>query len=342
MTKLTKTIFICIAILTFPILYIGCDNSGIVVHSPSAVFDHGNYPNLPDDEHATYELFVSFSSGANGQGPKTYCSMGKFNIATTGQAVDLSGSPIKFKFDFSPDMSKAVDAIITIEPYPDNDTVPNGPVFMGGGKALVNTVYEFDFTMNFWGGLGQIADQFRTDNAQFILASPSAGYPSAQFTRGVWFTPDSTGTNPGITCASLPDSLKWTYHAYLIDTRDTVNGIYNIGKFQDPNAADGLGSCFGNGNAWNKPGQDWIQSNCPGGGVHDIDGTFPYSLNNGNYKLLVTLEPKSRTLKTPFFFRVFYGPIPAGTGFNIPLTLQNVTIGNMPGGDITINSNDEK
>lgn len=339
MTKLTKILFIKVLLISLPIIYFGCDDSGVVIHSPSAGFSQGGLLPLGAEENATYELFVSFGSGTDNN-LNTYCSMGKFNIAPTLQVVDLSGAPVNFKFNFTPDMTKAVDAIITIEPKPDNDTLPNGPVIMGGIKTIVSNVYVFNFSTQYSNAFGTIASQFLTDSAKFILASPTAGIPSSLYTRGVWFTTDSTGNNPGISCASIPDSLGWIYHAYVVDSRDTVNGIYDIGRFQNPGGGDDFNSCYSIGGAsWIKPGQDWLQANCPGAGLHDIDGTAPYSLNNGSYNLLITIEPKSRTATTPFFLRMFYGNIPAMLGFNIVTILNNVSASHMPGGDITISSN---
>ncbi|GEM_PF-1065770 len=341
MTTLTKTLFICLLLVALPIFYFGCDDAGIVTHSPSAGLSQGGLMPLGASENATYELFINF--GGSGHNAARYCSMGKFNIAETMQIVDLSGAPMKFKFNFTPDMTQGVDAIITVEPNPDNDTLPNGPVIMGGEKTIVNSVYVYNFSMQYYTALGLIGTQFLTDEAKFILASPTAGSPSMEWSKGVWFATDSSGNNQGISCATIPDSLGWIYHAYLVDSRDTIHGIYNIGRFQNAGGADNYTSCNGTGGAsWVKPGQDWLQANCPGGGLHDIDGTGSYSLNNGLYKLLITLEPKSRTAQTPFFLTLFYGSIPSGTGFNEVNILQNVAAAHMPGGDITISSNNEK
>ncbi len=87
-------------------------------------------------------------------------------------------------------------------------------------------------------------------------------------------------------------------------------------------------------NAYLKPGQDWLLANCPGpAGVPDIA-----NLNNGNYKILITLEPETPHLTKPFFIKLFYGTF-AGVGFNVPSSVTNVAASYFPTASLQITTN---
>jgi hypothetical protein len=108
----------------------------------------------------------------------------------------------------------------------------------------------------------------------------------------VWLC--DTATNSNFPPSAQITSPGWVYEFWLMDkSNPNVPIYYPIGRFQNPQAADddGAGPCRGPENGYDKPGQDWITPNCYGGIKPDV-----LNINNGNYALLLTLEP---TFETP-------------------------------------------
>ena len=331
--KIKNTVYLLIVVLSSAFFYGGCDDSGITTINQNSTFSSVNLKHLDVSDSAVYEMFVNIDSS----GGTIYCSMGKFNINASGQAVDLSGNAKNFQFDFTPNLPTLTDAFVTIEPLSDNDTIPSGLIIMGASRTYVNGVLTYNMNMMYGGALGGIAAQFATDQAQYTFATPTDGSPITQWSRGIWFTTDDFGNSPGISCQSV-NSTNWRYHAYVINIANP-NYIYNIGKFGDPNAADDFSGCEGNGPLhWQKPGNDWLIPNCPGGGIPDIDSSVAGNLNSSNYKALVTIEPANRPANlstTPFFIHLFEGNIGvAGYGSNS--TLPNVSANFLPTATVTI------
>jgi hypothetical protein len=329
--RIIKSVLVLLLSTILAICYISCDDAGVTTVSQSSNFSVLNLKPLTAEDSAMYELFVSFDTLGN----IVYYSMGKFNVNASGQIIDSAGHSKVLKFDFAPNLANGNDAIVTLEPLNDNDTLPNGPRILGASKTFVNGILTFIMNMEYSGVLGNIATQLKTDSVKYILASPTGAYPSSNFVRGIWFTPDSSGSSAGI--SSLPiNGTGWIYHAWIIDTRDSINDIYNVGRFYNPNGADDYIRCYGMNpqNAYNKPGEDWLIANCPGpAGIPDIT-----NLNNGDYKILITLEPETHYLTKPFFIKLFYGTF-AGIGFNIPALVTNVAASYFPTASLQITIN---
>jgi hypothetical protein len=86
-----------------------------------------------------------------------------------------------------------------------------------------------------------------------------------------------------------------------------------MGRFQDPYHADldAAGPCKGPNQGWDKPGQDWIQSNCPPGKPQIYFG-------NRVHGVFITLEPVFRQVgDNPFYLKLFWQPFIAGTCFQM-------------------------
>jgi len=291
---------------------------------------------LASQYNAMYELFVRFDSANINQ----VLSLGKFNVNSSGQLVDTGGIAATFQFRYYVDLNIATEAFVTIEPKVSADTLPTGPKIMGCVvRTITNGALVFSMDMYSSDVLGNIAAEYFSDSAKYILASPTAGDPHSHYTRGIWFTPDTTHSVAGINCAALDSSLGWIYHAYVIDNRNPTQYIYNVGRFWDPNASDDYNQCNGNGQPWNKPGQDWLTSNCPGGGLPDITDDPQYNLNNSDYLALITIEPitLSSSLTQPFFIHLFYGTINV-PDFDIARELPNVAANTLPTGVLTLTS----
>lgn len=263
-----------------------------------------------------YEAWISISSSAD-HGDAAYKSAGRFNVTTTGALVDANGNPTTLNLNRVTNINDAEDAIITIEAPGDNDTIP-GIKILGGAMVLQGGAMVCNMTMGFHEVL-PAAEQFAsTPNAKYLLATPTEGNAGDNYTHGVWFSQDTTGSLAGLFLPVLPDTAEWIYQGWVIDMLDSANRTFDMGRFRGPAFTAGDGDiCRGPLPVWNLPGSDWITANCPVGttGIDD--------LSNGNYRLLVTLEPKFESSDSPpFYLKLFYGNLLSAGGFG--------TVGELP------------
>lgn len=307
-----------ILLLTFIIS--SCDDAGITTDTKKIEFSQANLKPLNKQTEGVYEAWLSLGSGLD-HGDNAYVSVGRFNISSSGQLLDTSGAPGSLNLNRVSNVNLTEDAIITIEQPGDNDTIP-GTKILGAAKVIENGFIVFNMKMDYAEVL-PAASQFAGATGTYMLASPTDLYASFNVAKGLWFSTDTLGNTPGLTLPVLPDTAEWTYQAWVVDNRDSANRIYNIGRFVNPNGADDNQQCAGSNPGWNVPGHDWIQPNCPGGGIPDID-----DLTNSNFKLIVTLEPKFETngLGTPFFIRLFYGNVYVAGPFGSVSTVANSTV----------------
>lgn len=309
------------------IYFSSCDDAG-VAPSNTYTFTQSGLKHLDQNTQGVYEAWLSFPSPNKDHNEALFKSIGRFNIdATTGQVVNDSGGAMTFKLkNGSLNPSNSEDMLITIEPPSDRLDTIDGDRFIGGIKTGSGNSIAFSCTMNYSDILGNIATQFSTDSTKYILASPTALFPSQQFQKGIWFTLDTNGAAAGLTMLSIADTLDWIYEAWVIDNRDSLNPI-SLGRFENPNAADHYQQCQA-GMGWNKPGNDFILNT---GGCPIIT-----NLNSGDYKVMITLEPKHEqgsALSKPFFIRLFYGNLGV-SGFGIPSRVTRVV--NLPTANISI------
>lgn len=300
-----------------------CGESGTTAPVNSGQLSTDYLKRLDQNSEGIYELWVSVETGLD-HGDNAYRTLGRFNIGTSGGLVDATGNAFNVNAGKVANLNTIEDGLITIESPGDNDTVPGNIRFLGGVKSVQGSSIVIEMNMGYSEILGTIASQFAAAEAKYLLASPTTG-DTLQFNKGVWFSQGTSGTPAGLTLPSIPDTLDWTYQAYVIDSRDSINLIYNIGRFNASNEADDYHQCEFTPPAasWQVPGQDWIQPNCPASLTSITD------LNNGFYKLLITLEPRFETaVNKPFYLKLFYGTItPSSYGtvktlpnFNTPLS----------------------
>lgn len=326
--KLIKSLLFLLCAILLSSLYIACDDSGIVKSNYDITSSFTNLKPLNPATEGLYEGWVSFPSIDHGNA--SYVSIGKFNINALGEIVDTAGNPTTLKFKEKPaNIGAAEDALVTIELPGDNDTIP-GTRIIGGLKVLVGDFYIFDVDMKYSEILGNIAAQFVSDSLRIIYATPTT--PALYFDEnyGIWFTTDTTGTQKGMTCSAIPDSLRWQYCAYVLDLNDNI--IDTIGYFSNPGLADsdGPGKYYNVGNSgYPKPGQDYILNNPP----------IPYmtgnGFNSGSYRLLVSLVPKVGFL-SPFYLKLFYTVSLSTLGYHQVLAIPNVSQSSLPFGQIKI------
>jgi hypothetical protein len=326
--KLIKSLLFlfCAAFVSF--LFNACDDSGIIKSNYDITTSFTNLKPLNQFTEGTYEGWVSFNTADHGNA--SYVSIGKFNVNSLGEIIDTAGNPTTLKFKDKPaNIGASEDAIVTIELPGDNDTIP-GTRLMGGTKVLVGDYYIFDVDMKYNEILGSVAAQYPSDSLHVIYATPTtpAVYDDENF--GIWFTKDTTGTQKGMTCMTIPDSLRWIYCAYVLDLNDNI--IDTIGYFSDPGIADsdGPGKYYNVGNSgYPKPGQDYILNNPP---IPYMSGN---GFNSGAYRLMVSLVPKVGFL-SPFFLKVFYTVSLSTVGYHQAQSIPNVTPQTLPFGQIKI------
>lgn len=263
-----------------------------------------------------YEAWISVGTAFD-HDDDAYISVGRFNMTSTGAMVDSAGNPKTLNISRITSLDLTEDALITIEPPGDFDTLP-GTKLMGAAKTIESGYAVFNMTMGY-SEILPASNQFAASTGKYILASPSQQYVNTSYTKGLWFSLDTNGTQPGLTLPSLPDTAEWTYQAWLLDVTDS--SLYNMGRFIRPNDKDDNQQCQNNPpvRTWLLPGHDWIQAGCPAG-LPTIN-----NLTNFNYYVAVTLEPKFETtgLALPFYLVLFYGNVQS-SGFGTPMPVNNV------------------
>jgi hypothetical protein len=320
-----------IFLLFFVLIFYSCDDAGISSVNTGSITVNNLKP-INQNIEGIYELWASVESAAD-HGENAYKSLGRFVVNSQSQLTDTAGSPFKPNLNKISNINRIEDIIITIQPPGYNDTIPSNIKILGGAKRVTGSQLVFNLTMNYIDIL-PVSVQIPSSLAEFILASPSAGIASAQYKRGIWFTKDTNGNSSGLTLPVLPDTAEWVYQAWVIDNSNT-NYIYNIGRFSSPNNSDDYQQCRQSGGLdWQKPGNDWLISNCPGG-IPDI-----INLEN-NYKILITLEPKyeqGTALNIPFYLEIFSVNI-ASLPFGSIQSAANIFNSNLPSAQVIISSN---
>lgn len=272
---------------------------------------------LNQQTDGVYEAWLSVETSLD-HDDGSFRSAGRFNISASGQIVDTAGNPAGLNLNKIGDINLTEDALITIEQPGDNDTLP-GIRMLGGAKSVQGSVIVFNMSMGYHEVL-PISSQFSAATGKYMLASPTMNFASFSPNLGIWFSLDTNGISPGLTLPVLPDTAEWTYQAWVIDMRDSANRVYNAGRFTSSTGTDDYSQCKGTLPVWNLPGNDWVLTDCPAG-MFGID-----NLNNGNFKVLVSLEPKAETngLPYPFFISIFYNTIASG-GFGTTSDAVNTT-----------------
>jgi hypothetical protein len=325
-----RTLPAAIAILILPYFMISCSDSDMVNSTKASEFSVQNLPRLNQDINGIYEAWVSVESSLD-HGDDAYRTIGRFNISSDGRIVDKDGNAFSLNLSRIPDISAIEDAIISIEPPGDNDTVLSisSTRILGGVKVNQSGKYHFALRMDYPEVLGTAASGLTSATAKYMLAAPTTG-DTVEYKKGVWYSLDTSGEIPGLTLATIADSLDWIYQAWVYDT---VNHLYyNEGRFSASNLPDDYYQCQVSYFAqWDLPGQEWTLPNCPQGLPAITD------LSSGSYKLYVTLEPRHESgpnLGLPFNFVIFSGNIPNNVNYGDVMQLANGMV--MPGGEMIL------
>jgi hypothetical protein len=302
--KKYKFYFVFFVILS-SFIYFSCDDSGFIKsYVPKGIvsFSQKNLKHLDPNVDGVFELWLKMdSSGSN-----TYLSLGRFNISASGGVVNLSGNPMEFKYQGDTNkLSQAKSCLLTVEPPGDNNSEPSTAVLLSGPASVSNDSVNSYLTLGGQEALGDAGDLIMIPfhfYPTFVLSTPTSAPQNC--TRGIWLC-DTSG-NSNYPAEGRIISPGWTYEMWVEDKSNPQNPIYYpTGRYKNPLGPDydGAGPCAGTGTPYSKPGQDWIDPNCPSGGPQDI--------NNGNYSMFITLEPSqeqwgSGAYNKPFFVKVYY------------------------------------
>jgi hypothetical protein len=292
--KITTVIILMSAL---GIMFSSCDDSGVITKNPSNFSIYYLY-RVDQQTQGIYEAWIEFPSG-NGY---IFISCGKFNIGyASNQIVDPSGNPTSLGLKYKPaNLYSPICAIIYLEPPGYTDTVPGGTRILGGPASVSGNYITATLNMRYPGVLGEIAQLMPYAQAQYILNTPTTE-DTSDYYKGIWFCDLSQnrlldGVN------TIPDSLDWVYQGWIISKTLNPDSAYSLGRFVNASVADsdGAGPYKGPDPGYNKPGQDFVV------------GAPISNLKNGNFAVMITLEPKNEVppaTNKPFFIKVFYGEI---------------------------------
>jgi len=305
-----KNFLILALIFSLSIIYFACDDSGVnvyAIHRGTMSLTIQNFKPLNKDIDGLYEAWLRFDTSSTFY---YYYSLGLFNVDAAGNPVDSNGQ--SFDFKYSGDTTKlyqVTHCLITVEP-------PGRTGYFGYGPCLLDVVLN-RYTDSLSGNLTIGGPEALDAVGRAILAAPGGGYyciksltsgnPSQDCEKGVWLC-STTGDTTLTVLGALPNNGQWIYQGWIADTQSTGGPYYySIGRFRDPGHADddGAGPCAGpnTSNAYDRPGQEWIQPNCPAG------KPTIFNLSAGIYQVYVTLEPANEQIgstayNTPFPFQL--------------------------------------
>lgn len=274
-----------------------------------------------DKLYIRLDSFKRLQGGYNYEGwlmlKGTPVSTGKFNLDPENLNVyDTLNKPHGYianvLFVFKQDISTADEFFITMEPKGDMDLIPTGIKIVFGKIDSLKSKAE---ALN----SDAIGLDFKLSTGSYIIGTRST-IPVDKFPFGIWFAKRVKGEEDILTGLNLPaitQNASWTYEAWLIYKTVPTDEYFKIGRFIKPDAPDSskLSPLAPNQVPIPVPGEDFI-----------YDDTL--KLNNGSYKLLITLEPRIDNEKnSPFFIKLFENNIPSIDGMKFEdttLTLKSL------------------
>ena len=310
--------------LILGIIYVSCsDNTTSPTTTNQLTVTPTKLKHLDQYTEGIYEAWVSFDTAHGDHNETKFNSMGKFNISASGSVVDSNGNPMVFKFKRPYVFNDAKDALITLEPPIDLDTLP-GTHILSGNIVISSGSMDASLTVAGDDAFAHVGELFPTAGAKVILNTPTT-LTDTDYYRGIW-TCDSTGlVSLFDSLLTLPDTLGWKYEGWIVDTTASPLNYYSTGWFFNPYSADNDGAGIYRGPTplgitYNFPGQDWVANSPP-----------ITNLKNGKYQFWITLQPTLGTFTTPFFLRIFeLYSIPANATKGQLIPVQNVTSTYLP------------
>lgn len=275
-----------------------------------------NGADLPSlDGDAVYELWLSYpperavrKEPVIDHDEPLYFSAGRF-VVTDGAIRAVGGGPADFAIPAGYNPSLVFEALVSVEPLIDDDTVPDAPMLWGRftgsatrGHALLEAATERTFD----------TAALLERNGSFVLEAPTSDDP-ADSVSGIWFysnirSPGGEPMSPGIDMPALPldhDNDNWIYEAWLT-VRDAGGSVsyVSLGRFRSPAKEDdtGPGPAAGPNRlaAHHFPGEDFVAPR--------------RVLTDSAYGVVVSLQPDSIALASPVL-RLLERPIIGDSAF---------------------------
>jgi hypothetical protein len=287
-----------------PALLVGCDDAAQVAQLQVQL----DIQNLQPLEEGRYELWII-------EGGTPYLA----GEVTPGSSGEVAGA----QFDIPAEVGTPEMAVITYEN--DSDTDPSDSKLMGAAFDATGVA-----TLSLVGfALESEAFSAANSNGEFFLRTPSdeaTGAPNnGNDEQGVWI---GTPGAPPAASLSLPTlNAGWIYEGWVVET----SGPFPVttGRFADDQGINGsagrdsddvgpFGGIENNGPP--VPGSDFVQDDAsvtlPTGLARP-----PFTLNDGNWMVVITLEPTDNDGAGPFAVKPLGAAISSGAA-TAPTTIS--------------------
>lgn len=273
-----------------------------------------------------YEAWIAFPepSGKGGPGSQSplhgeleLISIGKFQVDGAGDVLDLEGQPISWSLRPDRDPNFAAEGWISIEVEGDIDTIPGGLLLAGDftgtadrATATLSSGYHSVFDLENNLDLGTLSGTYTLETPSDVI--------SANEDAGLYF---ESGGQPGLNFPEL-DGEKIVYEGWL-----ESGGVFeSTGRFVRADTLDSDGAGF--------PGAGGTTPEFPG---QELVLPTPADLNDGSYRVMLTLEPADdNDPDAPSPFVLLADSISAGAATGIAYPIASVTAA-LPTVSIVIN-----
>jgi hypothetical protein len=266
---------------------------------------------------AVYELWLSYPSERANPKQRSidhelpeYFSAGRFRVDAAGALVGVDGGPAAFAIPSGYNPSLIAEAMVSVEPRDDDDTIPDAVMLSGDfygtatrGHAILMTTGRRAFD--------SVALSLR--GGRFVLEAPTSPRPEDALS-GIWFIlhqPNQTTgdtISPGLSLTAHPlnhDNDNWTYESWLTARNGDRVEYISLGRFRSPASADDNGPGPGAGSAaaaaYPFPGEDFVSPT-------------PRRLNDTTYGVVVSMQPQGIALSAPLVRLLERPSIPADAG----------------------------
>jgi len=286
-----------VLVIAGSVFYYGCDDAGQIPKQETAgqvkFTQNVKLPTLDPVTDGYYNLFIILTDTL---GNPRASHLGRFNVLTSGDLVDINGNP--FTFTVNPndtiDLARALYSIISIDlgvvTQPGPTRIVAGPVTVHADSVTARLLVSDTLAIG-----NSMTAVLGPNSVLYIINTPTG--TGSDCGKGIWFT-DQDGVQSWPAGSNLNPGWGWQYRGWV--RNKTTGETFTTGTFYDPSTfdSDGAGSCADTvGTAYDKPGQDWVRTGCAN--VNNI--------LDGNHEVFVTLEPESRSgSAAPFILKLYY------------------------------------
>ena len=286
-----------VLVMAGSVYYYGCDDAGQIPVQETAgqVTLSQNVKLLPLDpvNDGMYNLWLILTDSF---GTARASNLGRFNVLTSGEVVDVSGNPLTFAVNPNDtiDLPRTLYSVISIDigvvSQPGLTRILAGPVTVHADSVTARLL------INDTGAVGSAMTFALGPNSVFYIVNAPTG-SVGNCGKGLWLC-DQGGASSWPAGTGLNLGRGWIYKGWVHDK--VTDEYYATGTFYNPEGpdSDGPGPCADTlGTAYTKPGEDWLLTGCS-------------SLNtivDGNHEVFVTLEPEFRQSGAPpFVLKLYY------------------------------------